>query len=361
MKTPRPLDARPLATRASLTALALGLALALTAVALPAWAQDVPPIEFYTNGPLLVDSDAPTLTLTCADRLTNVEVELRRGRETVRERFATIYRGNPAEITFDAPLGNSEWDVTVRGEWDPGSFELGFSFAFDVTEGLEVNVLLDQVDLDARRLALTLSSPADRVEYSVMADTGDIIGSGSVPFDGAAPGTPLVVEWSQREGNVMKISLTAHDTLGFWSEVEIIPWSVDIPHEEIHFPSGSDAIPEDELHKVDDAYQQLVAAVERYGRFVDINLYVAGYTDTVGSGPDNQRLSEARARSIARAFRDRGFHFPVFYQGFGEDALAVATADGVDQVANRRALYILAAQPPLPSHHVPRDAWRRLE
>jgi outer membrane protein OmpA-like peptidoglycan-associated protein len=148
---------------------------------------------------------------------------------------------------------------------------------------------------------------------------------------------------------------------GFWSELEILPWSVEIPHEEVNFESGSDAIPDAEVHKVDDAYAQLLEAVARYGDLVEISLYVAGYTDTVGGPGDNQALSERRARSIASAFRARGFGSPIYYQGFGEDALAVATPDNTDELRNRRALYLLAAQPPLPSSQVPRASWRRLD
>jgi outer membrane protein OmpA-like peptidoglycan-associated protein len=93
---------------------------------------------------------------------------------------------------------------------------------------------------------------------------------------------------------------------------------------------------------------------------VEIQLYVAGYTDTVGNSASNQGLSERRAKSIARWFSTRGFAQPIHFQGFGEDALAVGTPDETDQAANRRAIYILAAQPPPTGPTLPRSAWHRL-
>jgi hypothetical protein len=322
--------------------------------------QDIPPIDYYTNGPLLVDSDSPVLTINSDERLDDVTVVLRRGRERETFRLGRISRGTPAEIEFQAELGVHEWDVELTGTWNQAPFELGFEFEFELTEGLEIQVPLDRVDLEARQLELILNRPADRVEYSILSDEGRNMGSGEVSFDGARPGQRLTVNWTQREGTVLKIGMVAYDTSGFWSAIELIPWSVNIPHEEIHFESGRHEIPLEQAYKIDAAYGQLMDAVVRYGQFVEINLYVAGYTDTVGARTGNQSLSERRARSIAESFQGKGFSFPIFFQGFGEDGLAVQTTDSVDEIRNRRALYILAAQPPLPSHHVPRGNWRQL-
>ena len=101
-------------------------------------------------------------------------------------------------------------------------------------------------------------------------------------------------------------------------------------------------------------------ALPKYGSVVEVRLYVAGYTDTVGAAAGNQALSERRARAIATWFRNRGFTGAVQYQGFGESVLAEPTADEVDHAANRRALYILAAQTPPISTALPRSAWKAL-
>jgi outer membrane protein OmpA-like peptidoglycan-associated protein len=325
-----------------------------------AQAQDIPPIEYFSNSPLMV-GDQPILTISCPENLEEVNVTMRSRGERIERHFGRIGRGQPAEVEFDSPIGVREWRVTVEGEWNHASFELGFNFEFDVSEGLEISIPLDEVDLEGHTLNLVLNRSASHVLYSVISDEGRDMGSGRVDFDGAPANTPLRIEWRQGAGNILKISLRVHDMDGFWAEIEIIPWSVEIPHEEVHFATGSAEIDASEQPKIDSAYQQLVDAVDRYGEFVDINLYIGGYTDTVGSRSDNQELSNRRARSIASAFRELGFSFPIYYQGFGEDGLAVTTPDGTDEVRNRRALYILAAQQPLRSGQLPRANWHRID
>lgn len=356
MLTPRPTSLAP----AGVTAL-LAAALALTPRL--AQAQD-PPIEFMVNSPVMVGTDSPILTLLLVgseDPVEDATLLLRRRGHRSEHHIDSIRRGRPAEIELESPVGVAEWTGELSGTWREAPFELDFEFEFEVADAMEFQVPLDRFDLEGRQFVLTINRPADHVDYEVMGDDGRQIGSGTVAFSGEPPGTELIVPWEQRADNLMKITLRVHDTSGFWTELELIPWSVDIPHEEVHFATGSAVIEAAEQPKIDDAYQQLTEAVDRYGDLVNINLYIAGYTDTVGSRADNLELSEQRARSIARAFRQRGFEFPIYYQGFGEDVLATPTPDETDEIRNRRALYVLAAQPPLPSPQIPRDDWRSID
>ncbi len=65
---------------------------------------------------------------------------------------------------------------------------------------------------------------------------------------------------------------------------------------------------------------------------------VAGHTDRAGSEAYNQRLSEQRANSVARALIDGGVPSSVVTEeAFGETDLAVPTEDGVRESRNRRA------------------------
>ena len=77
------------------------------------------------------------------------------------------------------------------------------------------------------------------------------------------------------------------------------------------------------------------------------HIYVAGFTDTVGTVNDNRKLSQKRARAIGRYFARRGLHeIPIFVRGFGEEVLAVPTEDDVAREENRRAVYIVSTFPP---------------
>ena len=86
---------------------------------------------------------------------------------------------------------------------------------------------------------------------------------------------------------------------------------------------------------------------------VSAQLYVVGYTDTVGDTADNQLLSDRRANAIATYFKDHGVWIAIHYAGLGEGALAVRTADNVGELRNRRALYLLGANQPAGGGQIP--------
>ena len=151
------------------------------------------------------------------------------------------------------------------------------------------------------------------------------------------------------------------DVHGFWSQMDLLPWHYESPHEEIVFASNSSQITQDEAPKLADVQSKVEEVVQKYKKIAEVNLYIAGYTDTVGSQSHNLTLSTQRARSIALWFQNNGFEGHVYYQGFGEDVLAVSTPDNTDEERNRRALYVVAAQPPPYSMSIPKDAWTKLD
>ncbi|MFW5966579.1 MAG: OmpA family protein, partial [Persicimonas sp.] len=73
------------------------------------------------------------------------------------------------------------------------------------------------------------------------------------------------------------------------------------------------------------------------------------------------KLSNDRARALARWFREAGLDIPVYYQGFGESVLAVDTPDETEEPKNRRAVYVLGnAQPPT-SETFPKSNWKEVQ
>ena len=162
------------------------------------------------------------------------------------------------------------------------------------------------------------------------------------------------------EQEVVKLVVQGRDLHGFKSKLELSPWSYTIPHDDVLFASGDAAIADAEVPKLESTWTDVVETLNKYGSVVRIQLYVAGCTDTVGDSGMNQALSERRARSIASWFRQRGFPGDVYFQGLGERAPAVVTADEVNEPANRRAIYMLAADPPGPDTGVPFGRWRKL-
>ena len=104
-------------------------------------------------------------------------------------------------------------------------------------------------------------------------------------------------------------------------------------HFRLYFIEGSTTLTEASKP----TFQRLQALVAP-GSYVQI----VGYTDTVGSPADNQKLSERRAAEIKEALVALGL--PVQNArttGRGEHDLAEPTADNVDEPLNRRVEVIL--------------------
>jgi outer membrane protein OmpA-like peptidoglycan-associated protein len=212
---------------------------------------------------------------------------------------------------------------------------------------LKMLVERSKVDLAARRLEVKMSRTAEMVRIKVFDEMGDELTDEQHDFSGRRAGTPLVVRWKQKNDEpVAKIEVYGHDVHGYWTGVAIVPWSLEIPHQEVHFDTDKADIKPEEEPKLEESYERVVEAIKKYEDLGAIKLYVAGHTDTMGSPAHNMDLSRRRARSIGAWFKKRGIKVPVFYEGFGESSLAVKTEDEVDEPRNRRVDYILAVEPP---------------
>ena len=311
---------------------------------------------------LMAERDRAALVMVPNVAVRSIKLELKgTGGTTVSRRGGPYARGEEVVYEWDAPVGRQTYSGTltvVYSDGQEGTMEP--SFTIEVLAPLGVRVPREEVDLDGRALVVYMDRPAGEVEISVLADTGEVIDQGIAPFSGEPPETPLRVTWSQGEQTVIRIDVKGYDEHGFWAGVELSPWWVEIPHEEVVFDTGSSQIRSDQAPKLASTYELIDAAVQKYGHLVKVNLYVVGYTDTQGGNAGNQTLSESRARSIARDLQRRGFAGDVFYQGFGEEVLAVATPDEFDEEQNRRAVYVLAAEFPPITTGIPRQDWKPL-
>jgi len=265
-------------------------------------------------------------------------------------------------IELDQPVGKFTWkgELTVNfPNASTGSMPL--EFETQVAAPLHITVDKDRdVDLEKRSITFKLTNPAGKAELKVLMDTGDFAFDGEVPFSGEAPGTPLTVTWPERAGKPLKLSLKAYDTLGVFIGVEFFPWSFEIPHDDVTFDTGKWDIRADQQQRLDEAASKALEAIGKFGKYADVTLFVAGHTDTVGPTSSNRTLSLNRARAIASYFRKRGVRIPIRYEGFGEEALAVATDDETAEERNRRAQYIIAIDPPRMSNARFAPAWQKL-
>jgi outer membrane protein OmpA-like peptidoglycan-associated protein len=229
---------------------------------------------------------------------------------------------------------------------------------------LKVQVDKTKVDLKQHRLEVKMSHPAGKVKLQVYAESEAVLAEEEQDFSGRPAGAPLIVTWTpSSDASVARIEIHAYDAQGNWVGVELAPWFVPIPHEDVNFRTGSSDIDEPESPKLEAAFaklQDVLAKDAAHGRMhPGITLYIAGHTDTVGTAAHNLKLSQDRARSIAAWFRKRGVKLPISFEGFGETSLEVKTADNVDEPRNRRVDYVLSDGPPQYSAAF-KPSWKRI-
>jgi outer membrane protein OmpA-like peptidoglycan-associated protein len=217
--------------------------------------------------------------------------------------------------------------------------------------------------LDEHRMGIKMSRPPGKVRLTVLTEEGQIIADEEKDFTGRSPGESLIMRWEQsKEQPIGEIHLHMEDSEEHYIEQQYSAWYVPIPHEEVNFRTDSAEIDAPEVPKLDGAYAKIVEvlAKDKARDHKNLTLYIAGHTDTVGNASYNLKLSQARAQSIARWFRQKGVRIPIAFEGFGETALRVSTPDQTDEPRNRRADYILADDPPPLQGVSFKPAWKRV-
>lgn len=276
-------------------------------------------------------------------------------------RSGAVAAGQRKELAIDAPVGRSRWRGSLEVRFADGtSGEMPLSFSVYLSPGLSL-VPPKREDVDPKagtvRFALKGGKPS-HCDYQVAFD-GLPPREGVTRFGRNAQEGPITVSWPPHgeDDVVLRIRLVCHDTEGFYSPtLEIYPWEAPIAHDDVVFDTGKWEIREEEMPKLDAAYEAIAAGIRRYGKVLEreIKLYVAGHTDTVGDAASNRALSLRRAEAIARYFRKKGVTIPIRYTGFGEERLLVSTPDETDEPRNRRAEYIISVEDPAPAK------WRSL-
>jgi outer membrane protein OmpA-like peptidoglycan-associated protein len=304
----------------------------------------------------LLGKSKPALVLKANKAVKRAHAELKGAGRTFHLSTDALKPGRSIDLPFDAPKGTNHFNGTLKVEFADGTGgEMPLNFDATVGGPPKIDVPYERLDLKASTLQLTMDADASKCEYSVLFD-GKPDRNGVKEFSGEPAGTWLRVAWPPHGADdlVLRIALTCYDRDGYFTAIELFPWKLDIPHEDVTFATGKADIESGEAPKLDKALGDIDTAIRRYGRVVKVRLFVGGHTDTVGDNASNKALSLARARSIAAYFRKHGVTVPILYTGFGEDRLAVPTGDEVDERANRRAEYTIAVEEPI------RTAWSSL-
>ncbi|MBH24845.1 MAG: hypothetical protein CMH57_10400 [Myxococcales bacterium] len=327
---------------------------------IPSWAAEAQ--VQYRLATKVPEGQKPRVTIVAQESLEQVELVVKRSDgKAHRFKRKNVLRGAEIEVPLPQSTGSFAYSATLTFKTVTGQVgEANFEFEAAVAPALEIKLRRDRSSLDQKQIVLTANAPVKLGEIEVFGEGGAILASESVELGGVAPGGDLVLGWSGADASIERIAVKIHDQLGFWQTLELVPFTVNIPHKEVNFDSGKASFGASEAQKLEETYALLSEQLAKHGSDLEIRLYIAGYTDTVGAAQSNIALSTARARAIASWFRKRGITIPIFYQGFGESVLLVKTADNVDEPRNRRALYILGNQQPPSSDQLPRKDWKPL-
>lgn len=303
----------------------------------------------------------PALTMRTLTPLRDVRVVLVRsdGHERT-EPVGDLSSRQTVTFELDPPPGASSYETKIHATNTKGQeVTVDYDFEVTVTGELDIDLLRDQIDFDTGQVPIRINQPVDRIDIEVDDSDGRPAVRDQQSFDGQRG--RLNVDW-EPAGDVGSVRLTIHYGDGAWYEYVIEPYWVEIPQQIINFETGSATIDDGEASKLKTTRDRIRDALDDAGEHrPNMQLYVAGYTDTVGDAAQNLRLSQRRARALARWFRDHGIDLPIYYQGFGQQALAVDTPDETEERRNRRAVYILGNAPPQTSEKLPGSDWTPLQ
>ena len=276
-------------------------------------------------------------------------------------RAIDVAAGTKETLTVQQEVGTHAYDAKFDVLWKDGD-KTSFTMKFSLTRSakLELTLNKEDVDLDGRKLTFSINNPIKLAELIIVGKSGKTLKHVKRTYSTTRRNQRLELSWPDPRGDVKYMDLKVHDNSGFWKGVRLTPISISIPHDDVEFASGKWKIRKSEEPKLEATMTQIRSELAEHGTLLSLKLYIAGYTDTVGTPASNMTLSRNRARAIATWFRKNGLRLPIYYQGFGERVLAVQTPDETDEAKNRRAVYILASQIPSKSRTIPDQNWAKL-
>lgn len=306
-------------------------------------AEDAVTMEYVKHGQ--TGSVVPGLTLHVNQDATTLDVQVSCGGKSGTH-SGPARAGEALNFPFDLPVGQYSCKGSLAGEFADGTAgEMPLSFGVQVWPPMKIQILPESVDLKGRTASVKLDRTASKVEVTALGARGVEAGKGTI-ITIAPAGQPIAVNWSEPTVEPIKLRIRGYDEHAFWTDLNVSVWSYNIPHEDVVFATNSAAIDDAEVYKLEAAMVEATKVYTKYEGEVTVRLYVSGHTDTVGDASMNQKLSAERALAIARWFKSHGFPGEIAYCGMGESDPAVKTADNVDEVRNRRAVYVLAGSSP---------------
>lgn len=324
------------------------------------WAQRGA-FQFQVRNKVQAGRQKPALILKASGTMKDVRIQLTRSDGKHLGFSAGLIKAGQTKV-FEFKQKNGRFSyhgkLTARGMVVP------FMLSFDclVVEPLKLDVTKAGVDLDAGRISFRTNRAVAVAKLKIFNKNKQVIYRQDLSpkrTSGKGQGLGFMVTFPRPSQPVGIARLVVLDKDGFYAGVRMEPFFVQIPHQEVEFDFGKWAIRPDQEPRLKQSLASIQGALKKLKTDFQAHLYIAGYTDTVGSDADNLRLSKNRARAIANWFSHHGLKIAVFFQGFGEKVLRVSTPDNTPESRNRRVAYVLSAQAPGPDKDFPGTHWKR--
>lgn len=256
--------------------------------------------------------------------------------------FESLASGETRTFQWHQPEGNYNCHIRINGHAandTPWTFAADHVFAS--IHPIQLNVNLRELAPEMHDVTLHASRPMKKASIRVTAEDGSIIDT----VEQTVPNTNAYkLSWTPSEKKPAMLEIKVWDIHDAWATNTIFYFQ--IPHTDIVFDTAKYAIRRDQEHHLKESLDKILDIIKTHER-VAVDLYITGYTDTVGSAASNLKLSLNRAKAIAAWFKKNGLQIPTYYRGAGENSLAVPTPDETPNEQNRRAVYILSNRPPL--------------
>lgn len=302
--------------------------------------------------------EQPAFLVTPALPVETLEIQITAGGKVFHFQKDGLPANKEVRFAWTRDEKVTEATALIRCDFADGhteQFEVPFHWSY--VGKLTVDLKGAQANVEARTLTVKVSAPVDSADITAYGAGKAVLDQSTVPVSGG-PGA-VEIPWVGDPADVVLLDVQVHSG-GAWAGFTYSPWFLNIPHDDVLFDSDKAEIAASETWKMEATLSQLKDVLDKYGDLVPVKLYIAGCTDTRGDAAHNNDLSLRRARAIATWLRGHGYSKPIYYHGFGESWLATPTGDEVDELSNRRAVYMVGANPPPAGSGVPAVSWTAL-
>lgn len=319
-------------------------------IASMAWANDLD----IGYDAVITSGVSPTIYITPSADLKELRVSIDANGKTYQfsgsgaagEELQFSWKADPNATLVNADIYAVFTDGYVAEAVMPMEFSYG--------GGLAVDYDSVKADRNKAEISVRVTQAVDTAEIVAYGAEKKVLDRQTISI-GQGPGV-ITLPWLGGVKDTVLIDVTVRNDSSF-AGFTYSPWYLDIPHQDVLFDSNSSVIAESESWKLESTLKELNEVLRLYGSVVPVKLYIAGCTDRQGDAASNRTLSNQRAKAISTWLRTHGYEAPIYYHGFGESLLAVQTADGVEESANRRVLYIVTSDTP---PDLPNVSWKAL-